>query len=215
MVATPSKIFHCIQFQRLLCIFTWCLQALELTPWARVSLCTLPAWPFNPKKFACWSQCNTCSHVLPMHKVLALFVHVVFTMWTSIALTHKVVCTVARASSRSFNDLSQASLLSLTPSVSHVENMLSWRFEASFHQVMLSVCFQGHVCTNSLAHMLSHFSEVLTNGSLSNRWTSTLSLTQLIVTQNNVEVSNKQFQSMLPASWSTNPPAGQLEILTR
>lgn len=86
-------------------------------------------------------------------------VWVLFSMDTSIALTHDVACTVAQASSRSFNDLSQVLCLSLASLVSHTEYMLSWWFEVSYRWVMLSVCSEVRVCTSSLAHTLSHFDE--------------------------------------------------------
>lgn len=90
---------------------------------------------------------------------------------TSITLTHDGVCTVAQASSRLFNDLSQVLHLSLAPLVNHNEYMLSWWFVVCCHRVMLSVCSQGRVCTSSLAHTLSHFAEILMTGSPSNNRT--------------------------------------------
>ena len=85
-----------------------------------LSLCTLLSWPFNIHLFACWLQFHACSHVLVLHKV-PLHVYKLYPL----SLTHKVVCTIAKVSLRSFKDLSQALRLSLAPSVIHVESMLS------------------------------------------------------------------------------------------
>lgn len=65
----------------------------------------------------------------------------------------------------SFEGLFEVSHLLLSPldspAMSHTEHTLSYWFEVSCRQVMLSVCLQGHVFTSSLTHTHSHFSKSL------------------------------------------------------
>lgn len=139
--------------------------------WARVEYLHPPHWNFQRTSFCMlvtMSHLQPCSNHAQGRNCCA---HAVFTMQTSIALTHGVVCIVMKPSSQSLNDLSQVSCLSLTSSVNHTEYMLSWWFEASCCQFMLTMCSQDHVFPSSLTHTLSHFSEVLTTRSPSNSWT--------------------------------------------
>lgn len=178
-------------------------------------------WVFTPtllnyftKSFTCSCQCHACDHVLVMLKVLALCVHVVFTMKTSVTLTHEVTYTIAQALSRSTNDQSQVSCLSLTLS----EVMFSmcvqmvWVISSSSH---VSVCLQDHICMFSLIHTLSHFDKVLTTELPSKNWTIIPPLTWSTFTQNNIEPPIKLFQVVLPARKLISLHASQPKSLTR
>lgn len=79
----------------------------------------------------------------------------------------------------------------------------------------VSVCLQDHVCTFSLVHTLSHFSEVLRTRSPSGSQIFSSPLNRSNLTQNSVEAPINPFQATLPTRWSINLLAGQLENLTQ
>lgn len=95
-----------------------------------------------------------------MLKVFASCVLVVFAMKSSFTLTHEVTFTVAQASSRSINDQSQVSHLSLVLLVNHVEHVCMDVLSCFVIEACECV-FSWSYIHLSIMPTLSHFVEVL------------------------------------------------------
>ena len=119
----------------------------------------------------CWLICHACDLILVMLKV----VFELCLPCTHLLHSHTMLYALSRKCHRSHSTIHHKCRT----------------FRSCHRSVMLSICYLDGlrhlivklywvcihnvcVCTNSLAHILSHFAEVLTIGSLSNSWTSTL-----------------------------------------
>lgn len=154
---TPSKFLAYIQFQSIPWFFLDVCKYSGSSHELVSSLYTLLTWPFTSCLLSCWLQCHACGHVLAMFTV-HLRAYKLYSPCKHQSDSHTKLYAMSWKCHHSHSMIYlKCRTCHSHPLVSHIGHMVSCWFELSCHQVMLSVCSQGHAYMSSLAHTLSHF----------------------------------------------------------